>query len=189
MKRDKTISRPGAATVGWLFLAGAVLLTASWALGRLPLTIRNRHVDVEELSAGYLFLVYGALPWLLQWAGIVAILLGARRWTPSLDRRVVLKGTSVPLILGALWWGWLVASYWKSNPLDAVLDMLMLGTQRQMGAAPLALSVMFDVFGPLTAPFLLSGPASISMISAATSRNLQTELRTAPKCMPASKRN
>ena len=162
MKAEKTAVQAKLAVASWFFLAGVVLLAVSWAVGRSPLDARRGLVEPEQISAGFLFLVYGAVPWWLQWAGILALLLGAYRWVPDLGWRGVLKGASVPLIVGAIWWGWLTSSYWNSNPLDVAINMLILDASRQMGGGPLGATLMFDVFGPLTAPLMLSGPMSMA---------------------------
>ncbi len=144
------------------FLVAAILLAAAWAWAQWAPIRRAPEFEVENISSGVNLLVASALPWFLQWAGVVALFLGASRLIRRLDRRSVLMGASVPLIMGLLWWTSLVVTFWSDDPLEAMVDVMGLMIREELGAESLAQGALYEVIGPLTAPLTLAGPATMT---------------------------
>lgn len=151
-------SRSGYST----FFFGAFLLGLSWALARWAPIRRAPDVELEEVSVGLNLLVAAAVPWLLQWAGVVLLFLGARRFVPSINRRLVFMGAVVPLLVGLVWWTSLVVIHWSDNPLEVIEGMMQLSILQQFGEESVGQGFLHDVVGPLATPFLLHGPYSMS---------------------------
>jgi hypothetical protein len=59
------------------FFAAAVLIFLAWLLGRSSPLAGHSAPDADSYS--YNLLVGGALPWFLQWAGVVCAILGCPR--------------------------------------------------------------------------------------------------------------
>lgn len=119
-------------------------------------------MELEEVSVGFNLLVAAAVPWLLQWAGVVLFFLGACRFVQTINRRLVFMGAVVPLLFGLVWWTSLVVIHWSDNPLEAIEGMMNLSIRQQFGEESVGQGFLHDVVGPLATPLLLHGPYSMS---------------------------
>jgi hypothetical protein len=144
------------------FLVAALLLTASWVWAQWASSRRTPEIEFEQVSVGFHFLVSGALPWLLQWAGVLLLFLAVSPFVPTIDRRCVLHGATVPLILGSVWWTSLIVTYWSDDPFEAILSVMMLAAAEQFGGESLGQGLIYGVVGPMTTPLMLHGPVSMT---------------------------
>ncbi len=144
------------------FLIAAALFGLSWALARWAPVQRVPHVELEDISVGFNLLVSGALPWLLQWAGVLVLFLAVSPFVPSTDRRCVLHGASVPLLLGSVWWISLIVTHWSDDPLEFILSAMVMSVREGLGGESLGQGLIYGVVGPMTAPLMLHGPVSMT---------------------------
>jgi hypothetical protein len=99
----------------------------------------------------------GALPWLVQFAGLAALFfVAARRFLGDRKSRTVC--VAVPLLVGLFWWSGLVLQYWNTELLGAVVDLL----GYRMGGGSLFDEILFATAGPLVHPVRLHGPYALS---------------------------
>lgn len=137
-------------------------LVAAWIMARRPPVQRAETLDqIESVSAGYNFLVAGALPWLVQWAAL-AVLTGAvaRAWY-RVNWGAVLLGALFPLVIGLVWWIGLAAMFWKTDPLKAIAELILWDMSRGLGTESIGQFLLGEIFGPLCCPLLLAGPVSM----------------------------
>ena len=139
------------------FFVGVLLLASSWALARWAPIPRVPEYDLEDVSVGVNFLVAGALPWCIQLAGIAMLFLGVSRYLRGVDRRCVVMGAAVPLLIGSVWWTSLIAIHWSDNPLEAIEGMLEVSIMQRHGDESVGQGLLHDVIGPLTGTFMLRG--------------------------------
>jgi hypothetical protein len=136
--------------VAVVLLAG-VLLAGAWGLARCWPTHRASSLEeIECVFTGYDLLVSGAMPWLLQWAGLAVLTVAVARGCLRVNWGAVLLGILLPLCVGLIWWIGACAVFWRSDPFEATADVLAWSAARHCGGQSLLRSMLFELFGPLT---------------------------------------
>lgn len=147
----------------WLAgLSAFVLLVAAGICAhRPPIPQADSLEEFLAVSAGYKLFVSGAVPWLLQWAGLALLVVAVARGRFRVRWADILLGVCLPLAVGLIWWVGLYAAYWTKDPLEALVEHLMWAWTREYRADPSWQGILFDVFGPLVHPLRQQGPGTL----------------------------
>jgi hypothetical protein len=162
MSDEATQSSPPARQRPWLktlvVAVAAGLLSASWIIGNYPPVPRS--ADLEDVSVAHNIAVAGALPWLLQWAGLslgLLAIVGRNRTR----RAPAMFATLVSLAFATIWWIGLIGRFWGMNPLDAAVAASTFEVQSFLGGATVFDELLFHFIGPIVGPTTLAGPISM----------------------------
>jgi hypothetical protein len=133
-----------------LFFLAALLVLAAWIISRCaPAADPSRSFTATLLAAG-------ALPWFLQWAGVI---LAITAFSSSPVNRVALAFAAVgSFMLAAVWWCGIVWRFWGMGPLDELTELATYGARSAFGTAPMPDELLFGLIGPVVGPLQLRGP-------------------------------
>jgi hypothetical protein len=142
----------------WALLgAAAALLLIAWLIAQFPPIPEASSID--RISPVYNLMAAGALPWFIQWAGVVCVILAFCRGRDS--RRVASFAILGSFVLAAVWWSGLAFRFRGMDVLDMVLDAAMFEIQSQFWSNTAFDEILFNFIGPMLGPFQLHGPLSL----------------------------
>jgi hypothetical protein len=154
-------SSVGRLDVVFTLVAALPLLDAAWMLAQRPPGPTAGAARWESGSCGLSLLLFGGLPWLIQWAVCALTFAVVVRRRTGTGWTTVLFATLLPLVAGAAWWTALAAMWWNTAPVEAALDVLAWSAERSFGVEPFGVFLLFEGLGPLVCPLRLSGPISM----------------------------
>jgi hypothetical protein len=139
------------------FCVAATLVLIGWLLAH------NR--SISEVSAPdngsftFSLMVAGALPWFLQWAGVICAIFGCSR---SVNARNAARFSMwCSCVLGTLWWSGLALRFRGMSPLEAVNDIVFFALKSRLGSATNFDEILFHVIGPVLGSLQLRGPLDL----------------------------
>lgn len=137
----------------WLVVIclAVALVAAAWTLANWG-SMRWAE-DAEQVLSdplGPAFLCRGALPWILQWAGLAFLWIGIARGRLRANSAAVVLGVLFPLLIGLTWWIGFCATFWTSDPADLLFEAAAHSTAGDY--ATFWQKMLLDVFGPLAHP-------------------------------------
>ena len=140
-----------------LFSAAVVLLLIAWLTAHYPPI--HKTSAIEEVSPSYNLLAAGALPWFLQWTGVICAILAC--CASRNMRRAAIFAIAVSFILAVIWWCGLAFRFRGMDPLDAIVDLMMFQIQSQFGNSSTIDEILFNLIGPMLAPIQVRGPTNL----------------------------
>lgn len=137
-----------------LLFASAGLLLIAWLTAQYPHVSKGS--AVEDVSVRNNVIVVCAVPWFLQWAGVICAILacGGSRST----RGAIVFAIATSFTFAIVWWGGLAIYFRGMDPLDAMLDVTMFETRSQFGVSTTFGEILFHFIGPIVRPIQLHGP-------------------------------
>ena len=142
----------------WLLFSAAVaLILIAWLIVQYPPIPKASSFD--EVSPTYNLMATGALPWFLQWAGVICGILGccgSRNSPPAALFAILLSFT-----LAAIWWSGIAFTFWGMDPLEAIFHASTIEIESQFGCSTFLDSTLFGFVGPILGPFQLCGPLDL----------------------------
>jgi len=140
-----------------LLLAAVIFLALAWFAAYYP-PIRQAPTLLETSTSQSLFTA-GAVPWFLQWAGIICAMLYFCR-SPRM-RTAASIAVTFSLAFAALWWGGLILRFRGMDPLDAITELIMFKWASSLGAFSWQDEFLFNFLGPIVGPVQLRGPINL----------------------------